>query len=103
MTNPTSEQRFMALYWPASRDVLQDLRDHAHACRLRADAGSAPWGRLAAFSAGMTRRSLPRYVEIAERLEIRGNHRGPLNERVQMRGTTAALCDLLHDLIMEGV
>jgi hypothetical protein len=95
----TSEQRFMSMYWPATEPMLQDIRDHARACRLRADAGDAPWGRLAAFTADMTRRSLPRFEEVDEYVM---RHHVVLSDK-QRHGTTAALCDLLHDLIMEGV
>lgn len=96
---PDSAARFMALYWPPRAEVLQAVADHARACRLRADAGPAPWGRLAAFTADMTRRSLPHFEEVND-----FTHRHVvLTSGEQRHGTRAAMCDLLHDLIMEGV
>lgn len=92
-------RRFKALYRPARPEVLQSILDHARACRLRADAGDAPWGRLAAFTASLTRRSLPEFEE-----QYTGMHpHAYVLTHKQRPGTTAALHDALHDLIMEGV
>ena len=70
---------------------------HARACRLRSDAGDAPWRGLASFAALGTRGGLP---NVDYERPALGPH--TLALECAYPGARAALCDLLHVLITEG-